>query len=164
MARPKRLVMQALAERAEEELKEIANHKVCFRLQAIISSARYAVDIVAPVLGVHRSTIFKWIKLYNEQGTEGLIDKPKGHNPSKLSYDQKKEIIRWLTEGKNADGETVHWTLAWLIDEIERVFGIRVGKTPLWLFIRKSGFRQKVPRPVHAMADPLAQETFKKNL
>jgi transposase len=155
--------MQALAKRAEEELKGIAHHKICFRLQAIISSARYPVDVVAPVLGVHRSTIFKWIKQYTEQGTVGLIDKPKGHNPSKLNAHQKEEIIRWLTEGKNADGEVVHWTVSWLIDEVERVFGIRVGKTPLWLFIRKSGFRQKVPRPVHSKADSHAQETFKKN-
>jgi len=154
--------MQSLAKRAEEELKEIANHKICFRLQAIISSARYSVTVVAPVMGVHRSTVFKWIKEYSEQGTEGLIDKPKGHNPSKLSAQQKEQIIGWLDEGKNADGEAVHWTLAWLIDEVERVFGIRVGKTPLWLFIRKSGFRQKVPRPVHAMSDPLAQDAFKK--
>ena len=162
MARPKSLEMQSLAKRAEEELKEIANHKICFRLQAIISSARYSVTVVAPVMGVHRSTVFKWIKEYSEQGTEGLIDKPKGHNPSKLSAQQKEQIIGWLDEGKNADGEAVHWTLAWLIDEVERVFGIRVGKTPLWLFIRKSGFRQKVPRPVHAMSDPLAQDAFKK--
>jgi transposase len=156
-------VTQALAKRAKEELRGIANHKVCFSLQAIISSARYPVDVVAPVLGIHRSTIFKWVKQYNEQGIKGLIEKQKGHNPSKLSTQQKKQIIGWLTEGKNANGEAVHWTVAWLIDEVERVFGIRVGKTPLWLFIRKSGFRQKVPRPVHAMADSLAQEAFKKN-
>jgi len=162
MARPKRSLMQAIAKRAEEELKEIANHKVCFCLQAIISSAKYPVDVVAPVFGIHRSTLFKWIREYNDQCIEGLIAKPKGHNPSKLSAQQKEKIIGWLTEGKNADGEAVHWTLAWLIDEVERVFGIRVGKTPLWLFIRKSGFRQKVPRPVHAMSDPLAQDAFKK--
>ena len=163
MSRPKREITRELAQQAEAELKKIEDHKVCYRLQAIISSARFPVDVVASVLGVHRSTVFKWIARFREQGVAGLIDKPKGHNPSKLNAYQKDRIIHWLDAGKNADGESVHWTVERLIAEVERVFGIRVGKTPLWLFIRKSGFSPKVPRPIHAMADILAQEAFKKN-
>ena len=154
MARPKQAITLELAKKAEAEMKKIADHKVCFRLQAIISSAHHSVDTVAPVMGVGRSTIFNWIKRFRVYGINGVIDKPKGHNPSKLNPEQKEQIVQWLTEGKNALGNGVHWTVSRLIDEIERVFGIRVGKTPLWLFIRKSGFRQKVPRPVHANADP----------
>ena len=163
MARPKQTTTLELARKAEAEMKEIADHKVCFRLQAIISSAHHSVDVVAPVMGVHRSTIFNWIKRFREYGIARLIDKPKGHYPSKLTAGQKTQILHWLAEGKDAYGNDVHWTVARLINEIEQIFGIRVGKTPLWLFIRKSGFRQKVPRPVHANADPQAQKDFKKN-
>ena len=161
MARPKQAITLDLARKAEAEIKSIAEHKVCFRLQAIISSAHHPVDIVATVMGVHRSTVFNWIKRFREYGVNGLRDKLKGHNPSKLSAAQKTQVINWLTEGKDALGNDVHWTVARLIDEINRVFCIRVGKTPLWLFMRKSGFRQKVLRPMHAKADPLTQEEFK---
>lgn len=163
MARPKQASTRELAKSAEAEIRKIADHKVCFRLQAIISSAHHSVDVVAPVMGVHRSTVFNWIKRFREYGINGVIDNPKGHNPSKLSVEQKTRIVHWLTEGKDTVGRDVHWTVARLIDEIERVFGIRVGKTPLWLFIRKSGFRQKEPRPVHAEAEPHARVEFKKN-
>ena len=39
----------------------------------------------------------------------------------------------------------------------------RTSVFPLWDLLHKLGFRQKVPRQVHAKADPKAQETFKKN-
>ena len=46
---------------------------------------------------------------------------------------------------------------------VEREWGIQISTTALWHFLRRGGFRQKVPRPVHAKADPVAQEAFKKN-
>lgn len=71
---------------------------------------------------VHRSTVFNWIKRFREYGINGLRDKPKGHNPSKLRAAQKMQVINWLTEGKDALGNDAHWTVALLIDEINRVF------------------------------------------
>ena len=46
MARPKQAITLELAKKAEAEMKKIADHKVCFRLQAIISSAHHSVDTV----------------------------------------------------------------------------------------------------------------------
>lgn len=163
MARPKEVVNEALAKKAEAEMKELRDHQLCTRLQAIVSCAQHSISTVAAVFGINRRTLWRWCRNFKETGIEGLRDKPKGHNPSKLNEDQQRQIERWLAEGRNHQGLAVHWTLSKIQAEIESVFGIKVGLTPLWKRVRALGFRQKVPRPHHAQADPEAQEIFKKN-
>jgi len=162
MGRPK-TCDETLAARAREELAKNKELRVGIRLQAIVSSAEQPISTVADVMGVGRDTVWRWIKRFRENGVEGLVDRPKGHNPPKLNKDELAKIAEWLKQGRNQDGEKVHWTLARLRDEVRGRFGKKVGKTPLWFMVRKMGFRQKVPRPTHAKADPAAQESFKKN-
>lgn len=163
MARPKEVIDTALAEKAQAELKRYRDHQICIRLQAIASCAHQPLGTVASVMGVTRQTIWLWIKKFRSRGVEGLFDKKKGHNPAKLNASQRQQLAQWLAEGRNHRGEAVHWTLAKLAAEIEGVFSVKVGTTPLWRLVRSLGFRQKVPRPHHAQADPEAQEAFKKN-
>lgn len=163
MARPKEVIDSALARRAEADIKSFSGYKIGLRLQAIVSCASHPLETVSAVLGVSRQTVWRWIKRYQASGVEGLQDQPRGHNPRKLSDGQIDQISRWLRAGRNARGQPVHWTLARLSLEIEREFGIQISQTALWRLIRGMGFKQKVPRPSHAKADPKAQEDFKKN-
>ena len=162
MARSKK-VDEALARKAKAEMRNIIDHVVCFRLQAIVSCVHHPVIVVGSIMGVHRATIWRWITRFQEGGIEALRDRPKGHNPKKFNDEQQRCVIQWLTDSKNACVEHVHWTLAKLRDEVEREWGIQMSTTALWHFLRRGGFRQKVPLPVHAKADPVAQEAFKKN-
>ena len=164
MGRTKTIIDETLAAKAKEELAKNKDLKVGIRLQAIISSAEQPIGTVADVMGVGRDTVWRWTKRFRENGVEGLADRPKGHNPPKLNEDERAQIAEWLKNGRNKEGEEVHWTLASLRDEVHVRFGKRVGKTPLWLLVRKMGFRQKVPRPTHVKADPEAQKSFKKKL
>ena len=164
MGRPKKVIDASLASKAKEILANVKEHKIAIRLQAIVSSANQPISTVASVIGVSRQTIWRWIRQFRENGIEGLKDLPKGHNPAKLNPEQQKQIYNWLSESENSKGESIHWTLESLKLEILNVFGISVGRTPLWLLIKKQGFRQKVPRPSHIKADKEAQEAFKKKL
>jgi len=47
MARPKTVVNVALAQEAEQAMKVIPDHQICLRLQAIISSASYPINLVS---------------------------------------------------------------------------------------------------------------------
>jgi len=163
MARPKEFLDEELVELAKAELKKIKEHKICFRLQAIISSSTHSLGQVSSILNVNRTTIWRWIKRFNNQGITGLRDRPRGHRLSKLGKNEQEQITRWLEESKDSKGEEIYWTLPLLIQEINSVYGIQIGKTALWNLVRKLGFRQKVPRPYHAKSDPKAQEAFKKN-
>jgi len=164
MARPKAVIDATLAEKAEAALKALPDSKVCVRLKAIISSARYSISLVSSVFGTDRTTIWRWSKRFASKGIAGLADKPKGHKPLKLGAEQRQQVANWLEEGCNSQGEPIFWTLQKLMLAIETEFGISLGQTATWDLVHQLGFRQKVPRPRHAKADKQAQESFKKNL
>lgn len=164
MARPKEIIDEELVLQAKRELEKLSDYKVCIRLKAIISCKDYPINHVSKIMGFHRSSLWKWIKLFQEGGVLALYDKPKGHNPAKLGEQHKSKITIWLEERRDHKGSPVHWTLERLQTEIEVVFGIKTSRTALWNVIRALGFRQKVPRPYHAKADKSEQERFKKNL
>jgi transposase len=163
MARPKEVMDDELARAADAALREIRDHQICFRLQAMVSYSRNPVHVVASVMGVNVTTLWRWAKRFRKEGVQGLRDRPKGHNPSKLNSTQQYSIATWLDTGKNAEGYSTVWTIPLLQQEVHRVFGISMGRTPLRLLMRKMGFRLKVPRPKHYKANPAAQEAFKKN-
>ncbi len=164
MARPKAVIDASLAGRAEAALKTLPDSKVCIRLKAIISSARYPIKLVSSVFGTDRTTLWRWIKRFASEGVAGLADETKGHKPAKLGLEQRQQVASWLEEGRNGQGEPIFWTLQKLMLAIETEFGISLGQTATWDLVRQLGFRQKVPRPRHAKADKQAQESFKKNL
>jgi transposase len=163
MARPKAVIDATVAEKAEAALKDLPDCKVCIRLKAIISSARYPISLVSSVWGTDRTTLWRWIKRFTANGVSGLADEPKGHKPPKLGTEQRQQVADWLEEGRNSQGESIFWTLSKLMQAIEAEFGISLGKTATWNLVHQLGFRQKVPRPRHAKADKQAQESFKKN-
>lgn len=162
MARPKELVDEALVTQARKELNALGDHQLCIRLQAIISCADHAMSTVASVMGISPSTLRRWARSFRQAGLAGLRDKPKGHRPAKLDSEQRAQVKQWVERSADAREQPVHWTLEKLAAEIERVFGVHLTLTPLWRWVRTWGFRQKVPRPHHAQADPEAQATFKK--
>jgi transposase len=162
MARPKEVIDWKLAEKARKELEKIADQKLCQRLRAIMSSVEHPLKVVAAINGVGPDTIWRWITAFRKSGLEGLKDRAKGHRPSKLSEKCWQEVEGWLLESKDADGKRIHWTLSDLQRHIARQFHVELGMTSLWYQIHKRGFRQKVPRPVHAKGDKKAQAGFKK--
>jgi len=163
MARPKSVIDESLFKQAKNDLSQIKVHNVCLRLQAIISSYNYPISVVAEVLGVHSATVWRWIRLYRKGGAKALENHPKGHNPTKLTPDQREQVCKWVDTGKNSHGQEVWWTLELLKREIQFAWGVNVGTTPLWLLLHKQGFRLKVPRPKHTGGDIEAQIRFKKN-
>ena len=163
MARPKEIVDENLIQRAKAALSKNSDHQLGVRLQAIVSCGEHPMSLVSFVLGVHPTTVWRWSKRLKSTGVDGLRDRPKGHNPSKLCMEHKHIIYEWLKKSENSAGERVHWTIPLLQKEIQKVFGIVMSKTPVWLIVRKLGFRQKVPRPHHAKAELEAQKAFKKN-
>ena len=164
MARPKEIIDQSLVGEARKELERFRDGKIYLRLIVIVRAGEHPIVEVAKFFGLSRDTVSRWIKRFRREGVEGLRDRPKGHNPSKLSDEQKEEIAKWVETGKDAHQKVIHWTLTRLQQEVASVWGVRVSVFPLWDLLHKLGFRQKVPRQVHAKADPKAQETLKKRL
>ncbi len=163
MGQSKKHIDEELVASARIALDSIKDHVVALRLQAIISSLSHEIQLVAEIFGISRGTVGRWIRSFKESGIEGLIDKPKGHNPSKLDSSRKETISGWIEKGVDPQGRPIHWTIEKLRVTIEDEFGIAVGKTPLWITMRSFGFGMKTPRPRHEKADPVEQKQFKKN-
>jgi transposase len=163
MARPKAEFFGSLAEQAKSDMQRLDGKKVVVKLQAIVSMAKYPVELVAEIIGVTAQTLWRWASAYRKHGVEGLCPKAKKPKPSKLTAAQKAEVLGWVDTAKTAEGEGIHWTLERLRCAIEGKFGVVLGINTIWVWLRKEGRKPKVPRPRHYLADEEAQEAFKKN-
>ena len=128
---------------AESELKKIPGSKEVIRLKAIIASERYPVKQVADIFSVSPRTLFRWINKFKSHGVAGLIDKPKGHQISKLSDIHKKKIENWIKKGRDSSGQRIRWTLWRLKAELEKVFKINISTTAIWNHLKKTGLSIK---------------------
>jgi len=162
MARPKSVFTEELAERAEADLKELDRDLVTVKLRAIAAAARHPLAVVADVAGVARQTLLRWAAAYAGGGPDALRPKPRRPKPSKLDAAQKAAVLSWLDSGRTARGEEVHWTLGRLRAAIAEEFGVTLGSSTIWFWLRREGWGQRVPRPRHHAADAAAQEGFKK--
>jgi transposase len=162
MSRPKGAYIASLAEQAESDLSIIKSHKVALKLKAISAIAKFPAESVAEIMGVSVQTVWRWVAVYKKDGMDGLYPKPKKPKPSKLSEEQKAKVLSWLSDAKTAGGECAHWTLSHLRHAITEEFGVVLGINTIWVWLRKEGWKLKVPRPRHHSADEQAQGDFKK--
>lgn len=162
MARPKSVFSDELAARAQADLKILDQQKVVVKLRAIIAAVKYPVGTVSEILDVTAETIWRWAKSYQKHGLMGLYPKDRTPKPSKLTPEQKAQVLCWVDECKTVKGECVHWTLERLRQSIIDEFGITLGINTIWVWLRRENRKLKVARPRHYEADVQAQEAFKK--
>jgi transposase len=163
MGRQKKLLSREVCNRIISDLNNIPDHKIIFKLTALKAASTNKQADVANMFDISRSTLQRWAISYKNHGIEGLKPKQKGHNPSKLSFEEKETIREWIVDCKDQNNKNVHWTLKRLKQEILTVYGKEVGKTPLWILLKKMGLSLKKPRPKHYKSDSVLQEAFKKN-
>lgn len=145
------------------DLDTIKDSNVVIKLIAIRATFSHTEMQVAEIFNISRSTLNNWIKRYKDDGLSGLTNKPRGHNPSKLSKVEKAIIKDWILESKDNNKKTVHWTLIRLRKEIELVFHVDISKSALHVILIKMGLSMKKPRPQHHQSDAQLQSDFKKN-
>jgi transposase len=133
MGRQKSLLNSDLIQLVESDLSEINDSDAVIKLTAIRAAYYHKESDVASIFNIARSTLERWIANYKNLGFDGLKNKSRGHNPSKLSEKEKNKIKEWVLAGKDSTGNQVHWTLKRLIKEISLVFSKEITKTPLWL-------------------------------
>lgn len=164
MARTKERPTKEVVKRAKRKLREFKNEKIIIKLRAIVAAEERSVVEVADIIGVGKSTLYRWIEEFSSGGVEELKDKESGHREPKLKEEHKEQIKKWLNTRRNSKGERVNWTLEKLRQEIKECFGIEITIMPLWRHVHKMGFEKLRPRPKHYKADPEQQEQFKKKV
>ena len=114
---------------------------------------------VAKELRRSRTWASDWLARYDNEGVDGLRDRPKSGRPAQLSPQVVFKIRKRLTESRQG------WSTKQVNDIILQEGGIKYHCVHIYRLLHKWGFKQKVPRKVHVnTASKEEKDTFKKEL
>jgi len=117
----------------------------------------------ATIGGMDRQTLRDWVIRFNEQGPEGLVNKPSPGAPGKLTDEHKAYLARLIEEGPiPAIHGVVRWRACDLIMRLHEEFGLSVSDDTIYRALHKLGFSHLSARPQAYKQDPEAIEAFKK--
>src|SRR6201996_4542567 len=118
----------------------------------------------AKTCGMDRQTLRDWIIRYNEQGIDGLSDRPHGGGaPAKLTVEEKTQLAGWVRQGPDiAEDGVVRWRLRDLRDRILARFFVPMDERSVGRILKTLTFSHISVRPRHPQADAAAQEAHKK--
>lgn len=145
----------------------VARFKKCpdaderLRWQAVMLKAegRSAKDI-ADVCKRKEDWVRRTVRAYNEGGPDALSDGRAGNGRARvLDEAQLAELVVALREAPTDGGL---WTAPKVAAWIEARTGTHVDPHTGWLYLRRAGFSQQVPRPKHPEANEEDQAAFKK--
>jgi transposase len=115
----------------------------------------YPIDEVAVFLGVHRTTVSRWVAAFRARGAVGLAVGASPGRPPKLTVAQEKIVRRWLDDNPTEHGfPTELWTAARIGRLIEQEFGVAFNPRYLSGWLRDRGFTPQKPQRVPRERDP----------
>src|SRR6476619_8438759 len=117
----------------------------------------------ATIGGMDRQTLRDWVIRFNEQGPEGLVNKPSPGAPGKLTDEHKAYLARLIEEGPiPAIHGVVRWRACDLIMQLHEKFGISVSDDTIYRALKELGFSHVSARPKAYKQDAEAMDAFKK--
>jgi transposase len=117
----------------------------------------------ARAAGMDRQTLRDWVIRYNDDGVDGLCDRPRPGRPPRLTEAQLAELGRLVEDGPDlAEHGVVRWRCIDLKVQIQTRFGVTLSERQIERILKRLQFTRLSVRPRHPQADPAAQEVFKK--
>jgi transposase len=117
----------------------------------------------ARITGMERQTLRDWVIRYNDEGVEGLCDRPRSGRPSQLTPAQLCELAQLVEDGPDVDVHgVVRWRCVDLQAQIKERFGVEVSERHVGRLLKRLSFTHLSVRPRHPEADEAAQAAFKK--
>lgn len=167
MGRPVLKIKGYTADQIKSLIKKDDRYTIGLRLYAV-----YQVALGQPSRKLEElyQTSFKqitnWVHRFEQEGIEGLKDKPgRGRKPS-LSTDQTRALSNLLLTASPVDhgynSET--WTGPMLIDWLKASSGVEFKKAQIYNIIKKLGFSYQKAKGFYPEKDEKAQQDFKESL
>lgn len=117
----------------------------------------------ARITGMERQTLRDWVMRYNDEGVEGLCDRPRSGRPSQLTPAQLSELAQLVEDGPDVDVHgVVRWRCVDLQAQIKERFGVEVSERHVGRLLKRLSFTHLSVRPRHPEVDEAAQAAFKK--
>jgi transposase len=117
-------------------------------------------EAIARSVGIPQRTVSNWISLYNTQGPQAYVLKPRGGSRRRHFTDAQEHAFLESLKEPAARGEIV--TITQLHPRIEAHFGRKVGKGFARRMLGRHDWRSVMPRPEHPRKNTEEQEDFKK--
>jgi transposase len=118
------------------------------RVRAVrLSSRRWPVPRIAEALDVTRTSVRRWIRLYEAEGLEGLKTKPRPGRPAKVDDEYRHLLVEVVETPPRQLGYSFNrWTLAHLGLYMDKETAISVCPSHLRRILKELGYVYKRPR------------------
>ena len=117
----------------------------------------------ARAAGIECQSLCDAIKRFNAEGLAGLVDRPYGRRPERLTEAEQAVLVNHILRGPDPDkGEPSSWTLPDLCRFIEERFTKTMCPQSMSRVVRRLGLSKQKARPVHPKRDAKAAEAFAK--
>jgi len=115
--------------------------RVRIRLTAVLMAKQGlpATDIGKSLDYCHRA-VQQWIRRYNEEGVDGLADRPRSGRPRKLSPQQEQSLVRHLEHMKKSDSKCGGQKIC---EYIKREFGVKYTLDGIYKLLHRLGLNRK---------------------
>ena len=114
--------------------------------------------------GLDVQTLRDWIERYNRDGPEGLLMRPAGERPCRLSEPQLALLQEWLEAGPSPGADAPsRFRLCDIAKWILNILGVRYSLEGVRKLLLRMGFEHLSPRPLQPKADLAAQDEFRNN-
>lgn len=148
----------------QDEIRRTEEARYDHRLHAILLVAKgMTCPKVADFLGDPERTVRSWIRRYQQDGLQGLIENERSGRPPRITekqLDRIASVLRKMPEEVGLKGG--FWDGKSLSAFIRKDFGITLGVRQCQRLFKQLGFRLRKPRPMIAHSDPEIQRLFKK--
>lgn len=129
--------------------------RVAQRIHAVLLNCdEHTSGEISRLLDVSRSKVSEWLKIYEEQGFEGLKEGYRSGRPSRLTDYQKILLCDIIDSGPVAFGyDSGIWTSKRIRDAILEEFGVQYHEGHVRKLLYEFGFSVQSPKRVLALAD-----------
>jgi transposase len=144
--------VRELSEQESEQIEEALRHwrdaVEVRRVRAVrLSSKCWPVPRIAEALDVTRTSVRRWIRLYEGEGLEGLKTKPRPGRPAKVDDEYRRLLVQVVQTPPRELGYSFNrWTLAHLGLYMDRETGVTVCPSRLRRILKELGYVYKRPR------------------
>jgi len=121
---------------------------------------------IAEAYGTDRSTVYRWVTRYQEEGEDGLIRRPTSGRPRKLEDLDEYQLCKLVLSPASDFGyETDLWTVARLRRVIREEYRLTISKNTMWRRLRDAGLTyQKPERQYYEIDEDARQEWVRKEV
>ncbi len=129
-------------------------------VQAVVSQG-FAIGDVARAYSTDRTTLFRWIRRYEQEGESGLHRQAGSGRPRKLKEVDTQRFWNLVLQPATKFGyETDLWTVARVHQVVQAQLKVVVSKDTIWRRLREAGLTYQKPERQYFQADEKARQEW----